>query len=231
MNRRDFFGLRSIGTDTAEVSCERLFSPLPRRTECGRKRPRSCSGPGVEFAKTRRLLFKDSFWLEERTTAAAIKPLLAAHEARGGKIEFRHALLSTSVERHARQKIASVRSTTQNAATEPMPYAAARGHHAGARTAALRTSQPEREHRRDERELTDLDADVEEQQRERHGLRGHADLAQRAREPEAVQQPERERDDPREARGEIRGARARRVRRRTSARACGARAPTRETGC
>ena len=37
-----------------------------------------------------------------------------------------------------RQKIASVRSKTQNAATEPMPYAAARGHQSGARTAARR---------------------------------------------------------------------------------------------
>ena len=53
--------------------------------------------------------------------------------------------------------------------------------------------------RRDEQQLARLDPDVEEQQRQRYGLRRQADLGQCAREAEAVQQPEGERDDPRPA--------------------------------
>jgi hypothetical protein len=87
VNRRDLFGLRSIGTDTAEVSCERLFIHYRDALNAGESEA-FLQRAGVEFAKTRRLLLKDSFWLEERMTAVAIKPLLAAHEARGGKVEF-----------------------------------------------------------------------------------------------------------------------------------------------
>src|SRR5690606_20405830 len=76
----------------------------------------------------------------------------------------------------------------------------------------------EREHGRYEHELAELDADVEEEERERHRALGHADLGQRAGEAEAVQQPERERDDPGEAGRQVlllgyaRGAAARELR-------------------
>src|SRR5690606_17528868 len=50
------------------------------------------------------------------------------------------------------------------------------------------------EHGRDEQELTELDADVEEQQRDRHRVLRQADLGERAGEAETVQEPERERD-------------------------------------
>jgi hypothetical protein len=87
VNRRDFFGLRSIGTDTAEVSCERLFIHYRDALNAG-EGDAFLKRAGIELAKTRRLLLKDSFWLEDRATAVAIKPLLAAHEARGGTVEF-----------------------------------------------------------------------------------------------------------------------------------------------
>ncbi len=74
----------------------------------------------------------------------------------------------------------------------------------GTRRAACRTSAREPEHGRDEQELAELDSDIEEQERERHGLLGHADLAQRTGEAEPVQQTERERDDPREPRRQVR---------------------------
>src|SRR5215470_15524087 len=62
----------------------------------------------------------------------------------------------------------------------------------------------EQQDQRDEGELADLHADVEHQQRERNvGLR-EADRRETAREPEAVQQAERERDDPRVADREAR---------------------------
>jgi hypothetical protein len=87
MNHRDLFALRSIGTDTAEVSCERLFIHYRNAVSAG-EGDAFLRRAGVEFAKTRRLLLKDSYWLEEQKIAVAIKPLLAAHEARGGTVEF-----------------------------------------------------------------------------------------------------------------------------------------------
>jgi len=56
----------------------------------------------------------------------------------------------------------------------------------------------------DEQQLSDLDADVEHQQRDRDRLLRQTDLRQRARKPKAMQQPEREGDDPWGARGESR---------------------------
>ena len=52
------------------------------------------------------------------------------------------------------------------------------------------------EHDGDEQELACLDAQVEEQQRDRDVALRQPDLAQGAGEAEAVQQPERERHDP-----------------------------------
>ena len=60
-----------------------------------------------------------------------------------------------------------------------------------------RASATSAEHVGDEQQLADLDADVEEQQRERDVPFGQADLAQRAGKAEAVQEAERERDEPR----------------------------------
>ena len=54
----------------------------------------------------------------------------------------------------------------------------------------------EQDHDGDENELPDLDADVEEQERQRDFVARQPKARQAAREPEAVQQPERERDDP-----------------------------------
>lgn len=87
MNIRDLFALRAIGTDTAEVACERLFLHYRNAVNAGDD-VAFLRRAGIEFAKTRRLLLKDSYWLEERQIAVAIKPLLAAHEARGGTVEF-----------------------------------------------------------------------------------------------------------------------------------------------
>ena len=53
--------------------------------------------------------------------------------------------------------------------------------------------------RGDEQQLACLDTDVEEQQGQRHGLLWQADLGQRARKAEAVQQSEDEGNDPRPA--------------------------------
>src|SRR5262245_45689895 len=69
---------------------------------------------------------------------------------------------------------------------------AARGEDGGA--AASRSQRGE--HGRDERQLADLDADVEEGEGEWNGARRQTDVAERARESEAVQQAEVERDEP-----------------------------------
>ena len=53
---------------------------------------------------------------------------------------------------------------------------------------------------------------LKKKQRERHRVRGYADLGERARKAETVQQTERERDDPRHALGQTRGARRARIR-------------------
>ena len=73
--------------DTAEVACEQLFMHYRDARNAGDDAA-FLRRAGIEFAKTRRLLLQDSYWLEERTIAVAIKPLLAAHEARGGTVEF-----------------------------------------------------------------------------------------------------------------------------------------------
>ena len=54
----------------------------------------------------------------------------------------------------------------------------------------------------DKRELPGLDAEIEKEQRERDVVRRQSDLAQRAREAEAVQQSKRSRDQPRRALGQ-----------------------------
>ena len=62
---------------------------------------------------------------------------------------------------------------------------------------------------RDEGELPDLDAEIEEQERERNRVLRQADLAERAGEAEAMQQAEREGHEPRPARRQARPAAAR----------------------
>ena len=52
------------------------------------------------------------------------------------------------------------------------------------------------QHDSDEAELTEFDADVEEEQRERDGVLRETDFAQRAGEAESVQQAEYEGNDP-----------------------------------
>ena len=77
-----------------------------------------------------------------------------------------------------------------------------------------------RQNQGDETELPDFDADIEAQQRQRQVLPRQAGARQRAGEAEPMQQPERERHDPRMPDREARLARA------TSGRS-----PGRETGC
>src|SRR5262245_26063695 len=62
----------------------------------------------------------------------------------------------------------------------------------------------DRQHQDDEAELTELDADVEAHQGERQVLTRQARIGQRRREAEAMQQAERERDDPWMADGKAR---------------------------
>jgi hypothetical protein len=84
MNRRDFFTLRSA--DTAEVSCERLF--VHYRDALGRDEADAfLARTATELKKARRLVLKDSYWLDERKIAAAIAPVLAEFRARGGVVE------------------------------------------------------------------------------------------------------------------------------------------------
>jgi hypothetical protein len=84
MNRRDFFTLRTI--DTAEISCERLF--VHYRDALHREEAEAfLARTATELAKSRRLVLKDSYWLDERGIAAAIAPVLAEFRARGGVVE------------------------------------------------------------------------------------------------------------------------------------------------
>ena len=83
MNRRDFFTLRSA--DTAEVSCERLF--VHYRDALNRDEADAfLARTAAELAKSRRLVLKDAYWLDERTLAAAFAPVLAQFRARGGVV-------------------------------------------------------------------------------------------------------------------------------------------------
>ena len=63
---------------------------------------------------------------------------------------------------------------------------------------------PAGDHSSDEEQLTDLDADIEKEQRDRNRRLRQANLAQRAGETESVQQSERERDHPRPPFGQAR---------------------------
>ena len=85
MNRRDFFALR--GPDTAEVSCEQLFIHYRDALNAG-DGDAFLSRAAVEFAKSRRLVFRDSYWLDERKLRAAIAPVLAEFRARGGIVDL-----------------------------------------------------------------------------------------------------------------------------------------------
>ena len=87
MNRRDFFALRSTGPDTAEVSCERLFVHYRDALNAG-DGDGFLSRAAAEFAKSRRLVFRDSYWLDDRKIAAAIAPVLAEFRARGGTVDL-----------------------------------------------------------------------------------------------------------------------------------------------
>ena len=53
------------------------------------------------------------------------------------------------------------------------------------------------DHNRNERELSDLHAEIEKQQRQRNLIAWQAECGQTAGETESVQQPERERNHPR----------------------------------
>jgi len=84
MNRRDFFTLRSA--DAAEISCERLFvhyRDALSRAEADEFLARTAA----ELAKSRRLVLKDAYWLDERKIAAAFAPVLAEFRAHGGVVE------------------------------------------------------------------------------------------------------------------------------------------------
>ncbi len=73
-----------------------------------------------------------------------------------------------------------------------------------AESPADKGSPRERNHdRRDERELSELDADVEGKERERDVTLRKPEVRERAREAEAVQQAEGEGHEPRPARGEL----------------------------
>jgi hypothetical protein len=88
MNRRDFFTLRTGQPDTADVSCERLFVHYRDALNAG-DGDAFLSRAAAQFAKSRRLVLKDSFWLDERKIAAAIAPVLAEFRARGGIVDLR----------------------------------------------------------------------------------------------------------------------------------------------
>jgi len=86
MNRRDFISLRTDKPDTAEVACERLFvhyRDALHRDEADAFLARTAT----ELARARRIVLRDSFWLDERKIAAAIAPVLAEFRARGGVVE------------------------------------------------------------------------------------------------------------------------------------------------
>jgi hypothetical protein len=61
-------------------------------------------------------------------------------------------------------------------------------------------------YRCDEAELSELDADIGEEQRERNGILREADFVEHAGETKAMQQSERERHDPRPTLGQSRPA-------------------------
>ena len=86
MNRRDFISLRA--SKTAEVSCERLF--VHYRDALSRDEADAfLARTAAELAKSRRLVLKDSYWLDERKLAAAFAPVLAEFRARGGVVDRR----------------------------------------------------------------------------------------------------------------------------------------------
>jgi hypothetical protein len=47
------------------------------------------SRAAAEFAKSRKLVFKDSYWLDEHKLAAALAPVLAEFRAHGGMVDLR----------------------------------------------------------------------------------------------------------------------------------------------
>ena len=87
MNRRDFLSMRKTGPDTVEVSCERLFIHYRDALNAG-KAEAFLRRASAEFAKARRLRFKDSYWLDEQKLSAAISPLLTEYRASGGSVEY-----------------------------------------------------------------------------------------------------------------------------------------------
>jgi hypothetical protein len=87
MNRRDLFALRTTSPGTAEVSCETLFVHYCDALGAG-EGDAFLSRAAAEFAKTRRLILKNSYWLDQRRIAEAIAPVLTEYRARGGLVDF-----------------------------------------------------------------------------------------------------------------------------------------------
>ena len=86
MNRRDFIALQHGAPDTAEVSCERLFIHFSNAASAGNSDD-FIRRTAKELGRSRRLLLKDAFWLDERKLSAALGPVLDAFRARGGVID------------------------------------------------------------------------------------------------------------------------------------------------